>query len=171
LEELDLTLWHKTFKEMRQTGSVYSLEHPITPPETLQRFQAQHQQKLVLITDALCYSATDIFAGGFQDHNLGKIVGIHENTGAGGANVWTHALLHYLTSQADGRSKYFRALPHGANFRVAIRRTLRVGDNAGIPLEGLGVKPDEVHRMTEDDLLHKNKDLISTACKVLINME
>jgi C-terminal processing protease CtpA/Prc len=125
---------------------------------------------LVLVTDALCYSATDIFASGFQDHKLGKIVGIHGNTGAGGANVWTHTLLHHLTSQADGSSKYFRPLPYGANFRVAVRRTLRVGPNAGIPLEDLGVKPDVVHHMTKQDLLSENEDLTSRACELLAEM-
>ncbi|MEN8229430.1 MAG: amidohydrolase family protein [Bacteroidota bacterium] len=168
LPELDLTLWHQSIKEMRQTGAVYSLEHPITPPRSLTKFRANKKLKLVLITDALCYSATDIFASGFQDHKLGKILGIHDNTGAGGANVWTHTLLNMLTRQADGKSKYFRPLPYGANFRVAVRRTLRVGANAGIPLEGLGVKPDILHRMTKDDLLKENKDLISRACEVLI---
>jgi C-terminal processing protease CtpA/Prc len=167
LPELDLTLWHKSIKEMRQTGAVYSLEHPITPPRSMIKFRAKKSLKLVLITDALCYSATDIFASGFHDHKLGKIIGIHENTGAGGANVWTHTLLNILTSQTDGRSNYFRPLPYGANFRVAVRRTLRVGPNAGIPLEGLGVKPDFRHFMTKDDLLKGNKDLIARACEVL----
>jgi hypothetical protein len=170
LPELDLTPWHKSIKEMRQTGAVYTLGHPITPPRSLRPFRARKRLKLVLITDALCYSATDIFASGFQDHKLGKIVGIHGNTGAGGANVWTHTLLHHLTSQADGRSKYFRPLPYGANFRVAVRRTLRVGPNAGIPLEDLGVKPDVVHHMTKQDLLSENEDLTSRACGLLAEM-
>ena len=30
---------------------------------------------VVLITDALCYSTTDIFAAGFQDHDLGFVLG------------------------------------------------------------------------------------------------
>jgi C-terminal processing protease CtpA/Prc len=170
LPELDLTPWHKSIREMRQTGAVYTLGHSITPPKSLRVFRARKRLKLVLITDALCYSATDIFASGFQDHQLGKIVGIHGNTGAGGANVWTHSLLYHLTSQADGRSKYFRPLPYGANFRVAVRRTLRVGPNAGIPLEDLGVKPDVIHRMTKKDLLGDNEDLTSKACELLAQM-
>lgn len=170
LSGLDLTAWYKSIKEIMQTGSVYSLAHPITPPVTLKSFRAQKQPKLVLITDALCYSATDIFAAGFQDHKLGRILGTHENTGAGGANVWTHSLLYHLTSQLNGQSKYFKPLRYGANFRVAIRRTLRVGPNAGIPLEDLGVKPDFIHRMTRDDLLKGNKDLISRACEILSEM-
>ena len=170
LPELDLTRWYKSIKEIKQTGSVYSLGYPITPSSTLKSYRAKKKHKLVLITDALCYSATDIFAAGFQDHKLGKILGIHENTGAGGANVWTHSILYYLTESSNRKSRYFKPLPYGANFTIAVRRTLRVGLNAGIPLEDLGVKPDSFHQMTKDDLLEKNKDLISTACRILAQM-
>ena len=48
---------------------------------------------VVLITDARCYSTTDIFAAGFQDHKVGTILGTDNNTGAGGANVWTLELI------------------------------------------------------------------------------
>ena len=44
---------------------------------------------VVLITDALSYSATDIFAAGFQDNDVGKVLGTGGNTGAGGANFWS----------------------------------------------------------------------------------
>ncbi|MFF3930493.1 S41 family peptidase [Streptomyces hirsutus] len=60
---------------------------------------------MVLITNARCYSATDIFAAGFQDHRIGPVLGTDENTGAGGANVWTHALLSDLL-QGDRATPY-----------------------------------------------------------------
>ena len=44
---------------------------------------------VVLITDALSYSATDIFAAGFQDNEVGVVLGTGGNTGAGGANFWS----------------------------------------------------------------------------------
>jgi cytosine/adenosine deaminase-related metal-dependent hydrolase len=169
VEGLNLTPWYKSIKRIKQTGAVYTLGYPITPPDTLEPFLAKKKLNLVLITDALCYSATDIFASGFQDHKLGKIVGTHENTGAGGANVWPHSLLFELTRQSDGKSKYFQLLPYGANFRIAIRRTLRVGPNAGIPIEDLGVKPDIIHHMTKDDLFKENVNLLEVACKLLTN--
>lgn len=170
LPELDLTPWYNSIREIRQTGSVYSLGHSITPSSTLEPFLAKKEYRLVLITDALCYSATDIFAAGFQDHKLGKILGIHENTGAGGANIWPQSLLHHLTMDSNEKSRYFKHLPYDANFTVAIRRTLRVGQNAGIPLEDLGVKPDFTHPLTKDDLLKGNRDLISRACEILTQM-
>jgi C-terminal processing protease CtpA/Prc len=30
---------------------------------------------VILIIDALCYSTTDMFAAGFQDHNIGEVLG------------------------------------------------------------------------------------------------
>ena len=47
--------------------------------------------------------------------------------------------------------------------RVAIRRTTRVGENAGLPLEDLGVQPNKIHRMTREDVLEGNRDLIAAA--------
>ena len=62
-----------------------------------------------------------------------------------------------------GADSPFKELPGGANMRVAIRRTTRVGDNAGLPLEDLGVQPDAIHRMTRDVVLDGNRDLIAAA--------
>jgi len=165
---LDLSRWNQTFKKIKHTGTNFSLAYPITPESKLNQFKAKKKFKTILITDALCYSASDIFASGFQDHGLGLILGNHENTGAGGANVWSHSLLHFLTSDGQGKSKYFKPLnKSGTNFRVAIRRTLRVGKNQGIPLEDLGVQPDEIHLMTKDDLLYRNRDLQQHACRMI----
>jgi hypothetical protein len=54
--------------------------------------------------------------------------------------------------------------------RVAIRRTLRVGEHSGTPVEDIGIKPDSRHAMTKDDLLQDNKDLIDKAAAILKNM-
>ena len=114
----------------------------------------------MLITDALCYSTTDIFSAGFQDHGIGPVIG-SGNTGAGGANVWTYAdVLQALPT-------HFEALPKQASMRVAIRRTTRVGARAGDPLEDLGVVSDIEYKMTRGDLLQQNVDLIAKAGEVL----
>jgi hypothetical protein len=123
------------------------------------------------VTDARCYSATDIFAAGFADHEIGPVLGVDDNTGAGGANVWTHGLLSALMQvpDADPRSPY-EPLPNGANMRVSIRRTLRVGELSGTPVEDLGVEPDAVHRLTRADLLSGNVDLLAAAGELLAGM-
>jgi hypothetical protein len=92
------------------------------------------------------------------------VLGASGNTGAGGANVWDHALLRQLF---PGPGSPFTALPKGTSFRVAIRRVTRSGASAGTPLEDLGVVPDEQHTMTQRDLIEGNADLIAEAITLL----
>ncbi len=166
---IDLGPWVESIEQAIQTGAIYSRGFPITPKGFANQFGQRYHGPVVLITDARCYSATDIFAAGFSDHDIGVILGIDDNTGAGGANVWTHGLLSALLSvpqPADPDSPY-NNLPNGAGMRVSIRRTLRVGQQSGTPLEDLGVTPHKRHHMTKNDLLNGNEDLIGAAAKIL----
>jgi hypothetical protein len=166
--QIDLGPWFRSLDQATETGATFSAAVPITPQEGANTIGQQYEGPVVLITDARCYSATDIFAAGFQDHEIGPILGVDDNTGAGGANVWTHGLLLNLLAipPADPDSPY-SALPKGANMRVAIRRTLRVGSLAGTPVEDLGVQPDERHHMTRRDVLEGNVDLLDRAGALL----
>ena len=110
---------------------------------------------VVLITDALSYSATDIFAAGFQDNEVGVVLGTSGNTGAGGANFWS--LDDLLRAQKKNPKSPFKTLPKGAEMIVAMRRSIRVGLRAGSPLEEFGVAPDVLHLMTERDVLEDNR--------------
>ncbi len=159
--DLDLSAWTPSMRESVETGSTYSLGFPITPVELLRERRQCYTGPIVLITDALCYSATDMFAAGFKDFELGTILGISGATGAGGANVWSHSLISDLLPGER------QSLPHGADLTVSIRRILRSGSRTGQVLEDLGVKPDIVHDMTKDDLLHENRDLIAKAGEIL----
>lgn len=146
------------------TGATYSQGFPIEPPEATNAIGRRYPGPVVLITDARCYSTTDFFAAGFQDNGLGKILGVDTNTGAGGANVFTHSMLQTVL---PGPGSPFRPLPNGAEMRVAIRASRRVGERAGLPLEDLGVEPDAIHRLTRRDLLEDNIDLINAAGRIL----
>ncbi len=103
-----------------ETGEIYSQGFALEDIDDYNRLGQQYQGPIVLIIDALCYSTTDIFTAGFQDHKIGKILGVHQHTGAGGANVWEYRLLGQVLPN------YFGLLPEGAAFRVALRRTTRV---------------------------------------------
>jgi hypothetical protein len=169
---IDLGPWFDSLDLAIETGSQYSAAKPITPEDGANDIGQTYLGPVVLITDARVYSATDIFAAGFADHEIGTILGVDDNTGAGGANVWTHGLLAALLNEPpppDETSPYV-ALPNGANLRVAIRRTLRVGRLAGTPVEDLGVTPHETHRMTKADLLEGNVDLLARAGELLAAM-
>jgi hypothetical protein len=169
---IDLGPWVESIKRSVETGAIYSRGYPITPPEFANARGQKYHGPVVLITDARCYSATDIFAAGFKDHEIGHILGVADNTGAGGANVWTHGLLRELLRRpapADPDTPY-KTLPNGASMRVAIRRTLRVGEQSGTPVEDLGVKPHSHYSLSRVDLLESNRELIDHAATLLTSM-
>ncbi len=157
----DLSPWAASVQHALEVGAAYSAALPMTPPDACNTLGQQYHGPVVLLTSALSYSATDIFAGGFQDHRIGPVLGVHAATGAGGANVWPHSVLQ----QARGAAQ---TLPQGAELRVAVRRSLRVGVNAGLELEERGVVPDEVHDLTRRDLLQGDADLMAAAARLLL---
>jgi hypothetical protein len=167
-EHEDLRPWYDSIKQSLETGAVYSKGLPLTPTENCNLIGQVYHGPVVLITNAKCYSATDIFAAGFQDHGIGIIIGTDANTGAGGANVWQHRRHLVEVYQRDGSP--FQALPQGADMTVAIRRTLRVGERWGTPVEDLGIVPDKRHYMTRNDLLNDNADLLNFAAEFLSQM-
>lgn len=87
----DLREWETSIAQSVETGAIQSLSFPITPRDSCNAIGQMYCGPGVLITNALCYSATDIFTAGFQDHKIGTVLGTSGNTGAGGANVWTHS--------------------------------------------------------------------------------
>jgi C-terminal processing protease CtpA/Prc len=154
--------WEPSIARSVETGELFSQALPLDDPAAANLRGQRYQGPVVLVTDALCYSATDIFAAGFQDNAVGPVLGTSGNTGAGGANVWDHALLRELFPAGP-----FVELPKGTSFRVSIRRVTRTAASAGTPLEDLGVVPDLRHAMTEQDLLGSNDDLIAAAVAAL----
>jgi hypothetical protein len=175
IPSIDLSAWLPSMERAVETGSAFSASFPITSPLACNAVGQRYFGPVVLIISARCYSTTDIFSAGFQDHEIGKILGVDGHTGAGGANVWEQPLLGRLFSTAGPSPRPLpdsplKPLPKGANMRVAIRRTLRVGAQAGTELEDLGVVPDERHSMTRADILNKNVDLIEHAGKLLASV-
>lgn len=155
--------WKASIGQAVETGTEFSQGFPLLPIAAYNDIGQTYQGPVVLVTDALCYSTTDIFAAGFQDHRIGTILGTDANTGAGGANVWEYALIADLLHDPA----HFPPLPGDASFRFAVRRVTRVGDNAGVPLEDLGVRPDKRHNLTRKDVLERNVDLINRAAAIL----
>ncbi len=157
-----MAAWKPSLQQAVLTGALFSSGIPLSDESVVNNFGQIYYGPVTLITDAYCYSACDMFAAGFQDHEIGPVLGVDEATGAGGANVLTH---EDLTSDWIGGP--LKTLPEGARMRVSLRRTLRVGARAGHPLEDLGVVRDESHLMTRNDLLNGNIDLMGKAGKLL----
>ena len=179
--DIDLSPWLESLKQSVETGATFSQSFSITPEDRCNNIGQIYYGPVILITDALCYSATDIFAAGFQDNKIGPILGTSGNTGAGGANVWTHNVLEQLIRNGSGDiNSQIKSLPNKAGMRVSIRRTLRIYEREGMPLEDLGVIPNaslydskstDVHKMTKQDLLNDNIDLINHAASILVKCQ
>jgi hypothetical protein len=161
----DLQRWLPSIGDSVMTGATYSAGFPLTLDELCNGMGQVYYGPVVLITDALSYSATDIFAAGFQDNEVGTVLGTGGNTGAGGANFWS--LDDLLRAQKKDPTSPFKKLPKGAEMIVAMRRSIRVGLRAGSPLEEFGVSPDVLHLMTKRDLLNDNVDLLARAARII----
>jgi Peptidase family S41 len=168
-----LSDWKASIEQSTETSSAFSQGLPLTPVQDCNSIGQKYQGSVVLITDALCYSTTDMFAAGFQDHEIGPILGVAATptgaatTGAGGANVWTHS---YLQQNLTGPDSPFKPVPGGASFRVAVRRSTRVGNRSGVLLEDLGVAAEQPYLMTKRDVMESNVDLIEKAAGLLAEM-
>lgn len=154
--------WQRSLDMQIETGDVFSQGFPLTIDSGL---RGVYSGPVVIVIDALCYSTTDFFVAGMQDNNLATIIGVDPVTGAGGANVWTHSLLTGFVQQIGGQD----VLPMSSNIdvEVALRRSTRVGPNARLPLEGLGVFADYVYQPTRQDVLGDNDGLITFAIDIL----
>ena len=164
----ELSLWAESIAQAVTTGAAYSVGFPLTPKESCNAIGQTYYGPVVLIIDALCYSTTDMFTAGFQDHKIGKILGTSGNTGAGGANVWEHGF--FLELMGSRKHSPFKPLPKKADMRIAFRRSIRIGEKAGTPLEELGVIPDKQYHMTKEDLVNHNIDLMNKAGEILSAM-
>jgi hypothetical protein len=156
--------WNETIGQGLESGASFSQGFPLTDPHDCNDVGQLYQGPVVLVTDGLCYSTTDIFAAGFQDHRIGPILGCHGSTGAGGANVVEHDDLRGL---AIAPTNPFKPLPQGAGMRVAFRRCTRVGSRTGSPVEDYGVVPDHRYYLSKADVVANNDDLIAAAARLL----
>ena len=134
-----------------------------------------YQGPVVLIVDALTYSAADMFAAGFADNRIGKIIGPDASTGGGGASMWTFDQLSQFLSALPDAGMSLQALPHGADMSLALLRCSRIGPSAGVPIEDRGVQPDIVCPRTLEDLLASaglpvQSHLLASACDTLAGM-
>ena len=165
-EGLSFEPWVTSLGMSVTTGETYSRAFPITPDDVANENRGYvYPGPVVLVVDALCYSATDIFAAGFIDHEIGEVLGTSDNTGAGGANVWTHSILRTLA----GPDAELMELPNDAAMRVSVRRVVRVGAADGQILEDIGISNDGFHRhyLTRNDIESSNEDLIAAAVELL----
>jgi cytosine/adenosine deaminase-related metal-dependent hydrolase len=161
---LDLGDWVSSLAMSVSTGETYTRAFPITPVAAANEGRGYaYPGPKALIVDAMCYSATDIFAAGFIDNIDGAVLSTSDNTGAGGANVWTHSILRQLA----GPDSSLRPLPVDVEMRVSVRRVTRVRAADGQILEDIGIPIAHRHHLTRRDIEGSNEDLVASALKLL----
>jgi hypothetical protein len=117
----DMAQWRASIAQAIETGAQYSTAIPLSEPALVNAVGQLYHGRVVLITDALCYSACDMFASGFADHEIGRILGVDANTGAGGANVLDHDQLR--SEWTNGPARPARGSRHA---RLVAARQLTV---------------------------------------------
>jgi hypothetical protein len=97
--------WRRSFSEAARTGEPFSQGLPIEgTDEDANQLGQQYFGPVVLVTDALAFSTADIFAAGFIDHGIGKVICIDKNMAAAGGNNWQFEVLRLFNPdfQLDG---------------------------------------------------------------------
>jgi hypothetical protein len=162
---LELEAWAPSLDDAVATGDQYAQPLPLTDPAWCNDLGRRYPGPAVAVVDANTYSAGDLFAAGWADHDIGPLVTVGQASGGGGANVWTAA---QLRDALAGTQHALGALPDGVGYTLAIRRAIRSGLSDGVPIEDLGISGIP-YDMTRDDLLHANRDLFAFCTDLLTN--
>jgi C-terminal processing protease CtpA/Prc len=163
-----LTPWIPSIERALQNGTPYSEGFEYTAKDQCNNTGRIYPGPVIVVTNALTYSAAEMFAAGFQDHG-GMILGVDETTGGGGAGVREDFRLRDYFLHA-GKLSPFAELPGQTAFKVAFRRAARVGSGAGKEIEDAGVSRNRSYAMTRNDLLNHNVDLKKEAARLLAQM-
>ena len=163
--------WIPSIRQALQTGATFSDAFEYTSKDRCNESdRVVFPRPVIVVTSGLTYSAAEFFAAGFQDHG-GKILGVDETTGGGGAGFRELRQLNdYFVGHPPSPFKDVGREANGAGFQVAFRRTKRVGIGAGKEIEDTGIHCDLSYAMTRDDLLHGNRDLKREAARLLAQM-
>ena len=159
----------QSIEQSFQTGATFSSPHALTSDAEANELGIRFFGPVVIITDALAYSATEVFCAGAQDHGIATILGVHTTTGGGGGTIVSSgrkdSLLVQLLREEDSP---FKALDSDVGMTVAWRRLNRVRKNEGLGIEDFGIRCDEgPHRLTRDDVLKNNVDLKAAAVEII----
>jgi C-terminal processing protease CtpA/Prc len=150
--------WSAAVRTARAAGQRYTAPLAITPVSEANSLGQIWFAPVVVLTDATCYSACDVFAAGMQDNGAATVLGIHAATGAGGANVMEYATFRAIFD--DAADNPFVPLPHAQGMRVSWRQIVRAGQSAGGLLEDSGVRPDVVVPLRLVDIGTESRELM-----------
>ncbi|MCP3461099.1 S41 family peptidase [Bradyrhizobium sp. CCGUVB23] len=100
--------WRPSFVEAFGTGEEYTRGIPIEGDDAdYNKVGRKYAGPVVLISDALAFSTADIFAGGFIDNGIGKVICTDANMAAAGGNNWGWDVVRLFNPdfRVDGKFK------------------------------------------------------------------
>jgi hypothetical protein len=159
----ELGPWSDSIASAPSTGEPYSAHIPITSVEQCNDLGQHHGGPIVVVVNANTYSSGDLFTAGIVDNHIGPVICVGKATGAGGANVWTS---DDLSAAMKAAGFALPALADGANFTMALRRSIRTGDAEGTLIEDTGIA-GQPYSMTLRDIFQSNADLIEYCGQIL----
>ncbi len=157
--------WSKALNVAIKEKQRFTPPMSITPANEANDFGQIWYRPTVVLTDASCYSACDIFTAGMQDMGAATIIGLHKSTGAGGANVMEHKTFRSIMGSSDENP--FKELAFGQNMRVAWRQCIRSGKHNGELIEDTGVVSDVVVPLKLGDIGLESKELMKQVHKAV----
>lgn len=81
--------WRPSFVEAYKTGEAYTRGIPIEGEDAdFNQIGRKYTGPVILVSDALAFSTADMFAAGFADNKVGKIMCTDGNMAAAGGNNW-----------------------------------------------------------------------------------
>jgi C-terminal processing protease CtpA/Prc len=157
--------WTDAIRKAERQGARYTAPLAITSPSEANNFGQVWYRPVIVLTDAACFSACDLFAAGMQDSGAGYVIGLHRTTGAGGANVMEYRTFNAIMGSSAGNP--FPLLPFHQNMRVAWRQAIRSGKHRGELLEDKGVESDFVVPLRRADIGAESRLLMKQVHKIL----
>ncbi|MCG8569784.1 MAG: S41 family peptidase [Spirochaetes bacterium] len=128
--------WQDAINAVAGTNEIYSPTVAFTTDEEANDLGQVYYKPVVVLNNARSYSATDLFSCAMQDNEAAVIFGEDPRTGAGGANVITHALFNYYVGAP------FETMPLDHRMRVSWRQSVRFGKHEGDLIEDYGCVAD-----------------------------
>ncbi|KAJ2994606.1 hypothetical protein HDV02_001465 [Globomyces sp. JEL0801] len=139
-------------------GDYYTPIVTINPNSTIRRYGQVYLKPVGVLTDAICYSACDMFSANMQDNGAGTIFGEDVVTGAGGGNVLDYSYIASLLPNDMQPLPFADKLAYAPALSIAWGQSIRIGPNAGRRIEGFGVTSDYIVRPTQSDITGQNSD-------------
>jgi hypothetical protein len=131
----------------------------------LSSFSQAYFGRVVLLTNAYCFSSCEIFAAAMKEFAGAEIYGLHKTTFGGGANVWDS--LYF--APAFEKNNLPKAIPQSLSFRATVRHGILPSDKSII--DDVGVLSDHIVPLEISEIVNPSqsrviyqiaKDLVST---------